>query len=211
MTRPAGDDLERLYAGVRAELERERGVRAWLRARPTPLRVALVLSVAALVVGAPAWVMGHAPGANATGWLVGAAALVGLVAVTLARSLCGEPPPRAALLALLAAALGAMLVSSDGALGTAGAPTCLALGAMTGLPVLLAGLALDRAPGRHLALAAAGAALTGVAAAQLVCPRRDLAHLLVDHFGALLLLLAIFAGLRRLAVRVEAALRAQRM
>lgn len=206
-------DFERLYASVRAEVERERGVRAWLRALPTPYRAAIVLVASGVAVAAPAVLMGGAPDGR-WGWLMSVA---GVTVVAIAATLlCLRPihdddaPSPAWLVALGAAALGSMVLASDGSLGAVATPACLMLGAMTGVPTLAVGLLVDRSPRRNVALWALAASLTGMTAAQLACPRRGLMHLVVDHFGALLVLAVVFAGVRLGLARLEDARRARR-
>jgi len=146
--------------------------------------------------------------AHASTWWVGLGALVvlgGLAMASALRPITESQDPRGA--RLLAAggialgALGALGVGSDGRWGGAGGLRCVLVGSLVALPVFVAARLLDRAPWRGVLFGALAGGITGTVALQLVCPVPHLGHLLVGHFGALLVSATVFGGLGGLLAR----------
>jgi len=207
---PNARELEELYARVREDVDRERGVRAWLRSSPTWIRGAVVGTTAAVAIAAPWAMMGAPPlSVRCDGWTCSVIALGVLLAVAVAASVrplhraSGGVGTRLWLASLGAASLVAMLMANDGSVGPVESIRCLVLGAAVGVPVWIVGFLTDRYPQGNVTLGGAVAALGGMLAAQILCPLRGVAHIVVDHFGALLLLAAIFGAGRWVLARLE--------
>ena len=184
-----------LGSRVQAALAAERGPRAWLRSRPTPLRVALAGSVA---IAAPLWLglrllrpdLAIYPAWRWIGVLVVLAGLLG-AGLHLALRPLDRPVRRGVVWAGAAALLAFSVAPAAHAHGKHGDPVvaavvCLVLGVAAGLPALLAIRLVDRGHGSALAALAAGAG--GYLALHLLCPIPDPSHLLAGHFGAFLVL-----------------------
>lgn len=200
-----------LLGRVEGALARERGPVAWLRSRPTPLRLVLAVLVG---LGVPAalgvWLLrpdlGVYPVLRYGGVLVTVAAMAG-AAIHFAL----RPLDRPSLGSGLAWAAGGILLlvailppahqahpaslHGTGAELVPAALTCLTVGLLAALPGVILLLALDRASvpwlgrGTRLATVAGGAA--GFLALHLLCPITAPIHLVTGHvgvFGVLLLL-----------------------
>lgn len=204
------DELEALYERVQSDLARERGLRGWLRARPRWARVALVVLAAAVASVLPTMMMDAAPRFGLDGWLFSVLAMVALFGVATTISLRPLYRPegssvvrRLGLVGLGVASLLAIVLATDGSIGSVESMRCFMLGAMVGLPVWIVAFLVDRAPQRNAALGGAIGALGGMVAAQLLCPLRGLLHLAVEHFAALVVLAGVFGGGRWLLGQLE--------
>jgi hypothetical protein len=222
--------LTGLFGEIERELAQEHGLRAWLRSRPTPVRVALALGallVPAAVAGAFALRPDAAlyPPARMLAVAVFlAASLVALARIGLRPLQRPALPDAAALGAVAASALGllalyalpdahaahpASLQAPGVAALLARAWPCLWIGSAAGALVLCVLLAIDRGGARRALLLAAAAGLCANLALQLHCPNTARAHLVLAHFGvlALLLLATALAGRRGGAARDRRAAR----
>lgn len=192
------DPEDLLYARVCADLERERGFFAWLRSRPTPVRALLLIGGAGGTVGAARIALGPASLGAATWWSVAALTITALAAIAAAiqpihHGAWTGGPRRLLIGGVLVGALAATTLGGDGTLGELADGHCLLGTAMMGAPVFALALAVGRGSGRYL-ISALAAALSGAVAIQLVCPTSPgLLHLLVEHFGAILLASGVFA------------------
>ncbi len=202
-------DLDGMYAALRADLERESGLRGWLRARSTAVRglavlglVAVLCAVAALGFARPD--LGSYPLPRLA---LGVSAMASLLILSLALALRPLQQPALPSWAAKGAIAGSLLVLAalylvvpleppstelDGSvLGPA--LGCLGVGLLLGVPVYGVLLLLDRG-GSHRALPMAIA--SGLAANLVLhihCPSAEPTHLMLGHFGAAALLLAAIA------------------
>ncbi|HMI93406.1 MAG TPA: hypothetical protein VK509_18670 [Polyangiales bacterium] len=198
-------DLDRMYASLHAELGRERGLRAWLRARSTVARglmaLGLVAAVSALVaLGFARPDLGSFPPARMALSLA-AMALLMIVGVALAlRPLQRAALPAwvgpAAITGSLAVLAGLYLVSpfdlpraAFDAATLRPALVCMAIGLLLGVPVYGALLLLDRGGSRQALPMAMAAGLAANLELHIHCPSADPLHLMLGHFGAAVLLL----------------------
>ena len=211
-----GPDLARMHAELQRELARERGPRAWLRSRPTPVRASLAgLVLGALIVATMTLSLRvdyalYPP----LRMLLVLAAVAGLIAVNLVLLVWPLQLPAAPGWVAKAAVIGApvtLLVlyalppahthprsiapTEFGAL-LAGTVRCLVAGSSVGVALFAFLRALDRGS-RRLLLAAAGAGLAGNLLLQLHCAMTSPAHLLIGHFGVLAFCFAVAAWLGR--------------
>lgn len=198
--------LQRLLDATIADIARERGVRAWLRARPTRWRWALAIGVAALVPAAVA-IASHRPDLGVypgprLGLEIGASVLAIVATVIVALWPMQRAPSRARGVVLGLAALVLPLIASlpsahqldprslagagDDVLARAGA--CFGYALVTALPAAVAirWLRRDRGGARpiELALALAGA-LVGGLTVFLHCPIVHGVHLWLGHVTVL--------------------------
>ncbi len=192
-------DSERdaLFAALQQQIAAERGARAWLRARPTWLRLTLALLVAALMPTAVGlWWARPNLSLYPTARLAIELAILGTlatVAVLLALRPLHRPPLRAAVrLALVGIAAGAAIVLAalPEPSGLAGSfPTgefahhalgCLGMGLAMAIPVLLVIRALDRGPLVGVTALVAGGLVSDIILG-LHCPIASPAHLLAGH------------------------------
>ena len=202
------DEAARIYARVRADLERERGIRAWLRARPTPLRVAMLLSAATAISALGAWVLaGGLADRSATGW-VSATGLVVALAFAVIAALRpihlpeGSDASRALLvLGIALSSLAAIVASGDGTVGALASGRCALIGLAVGVPVFAVSLLVARHPSRGAVFRGLVGGIAGALAVQLVCPAPGLAHLVVEHFGVVLLGAVLFGSAGALFAR----------
>lgn len=186
-------DLTALEQAVRADLDRERGVVAWLRSRSTPARLGVALGFVALVALLVLLVAARHdlhvyPLARLLlmlGWFVvaaGACAWLALRPAYLPRPSAGVVAAVAAF-ALFGPVAFALLpeVHTNELRGHAG--ICFGIGTIAGGLALLFARALDR--GAHgtgqVVLAAAAAGLLANIALALHCPVNHLGHLLFGH------------------------------
>ena len=201
-------DLDGMYAALRADLERERGLRAWLRARSTVVRalaafglVALVGTVAALAFARPD--LGSYP-FERLALSSSAMALLMLASVGLAL----RPLQRPGLPAWTAPVLvgGSLLVlaglylvaplEAPRALDAATvrpALACLAIGLVLAVPVYGVLLLLDRGGSLRALPMALAAGLAANLVLHIHCPSTQPTHLMLGHFGAAALLLLAIA------------------
>ncbi len=193
-----------LYDRLRADLEEERGTRAWLRSRSTRSRAAAitVASLAssvglALVMAGPARLASH--GALYWAGVVTMLATLGLAMAAMLRPIYLPAWSGGAKRLLVAgiglASLASIVMTSDGSLGAlASGGRCLVIGVSIGAPIFGLALLLDRQPRRVGVFRALFSGLVGVLAVQLVCPATGLVHLVVEHFGLALGGAAGFVG-----------------
>jgi hypothetical protein len=185
-----------LWAELDASLERETGVRAWLRSRPTPTRVALAMATFALVT-----LLGFRrvrsdwPSVSKleVAVLVAAFGLAALFAVRAALPVLGARPSRERGATLLAAVglplLAAFLRLEQGAplaTGTAfwvQAARCFGYGALLAAPLFALLWLCDRdgGPRSRFVHAALACGLAANAALSLHCAVADARHVLIGH------------------------------
>ncbi|MFK7986095.1 MAG: hypothetical protein AB8I08_08690 [Sandaracinaceae bacterium] len=192
--------VEALFEKLQEDVSEERGPFAWLRARPTRTRLAATLATSLATLGAVITLTGRTGFWQGRGalWAVGVWILVAAVAVSVAAALQPAHRPQwlgapRGLLAggLLLAGLGAVVASSNGALGGVGPARCLVMGLVTALPTATVAAFFDRRPRRGLAFAALAGGLTGTLAVQLLCPGSSgIAHQVGMHFGPAILVVA---------------------
>lgn len=217
---PSAAELERLFAGVEADVARERGAMAWLRARSQTARV---LAFAALIVVEAVLVIGFVPRSDlgiypALRHAVFVALLSGMALVAAWQSLRPLQAARAPAWLSRSIALGAVAlpfligmmprVPDHHALGHDGTGSsmfevafyCLALGSFFGLVVIALLRKVDRGTHGNAAratLAALAGGLAGTLMTHLHCPLNNPVHLLLGHAPVGLLLAAGYAVLRR--------------
>lgn len=212
-------DLSDLLGGVQAQIAAERGPRAWLRSRATPVR--LWLAFALPVLFAVGTVLGFMrPDIAvypASRMLVALSGMVGLFALEVRAALrpLHRParPAWASAATLAAAVLGLLALyllpfmhvqpgapqAQDLPALLAGARPCLVLGLVVGSGVFLALGALDRGGARRAPLRAAAGGLCANLVLQLHCPNSATPHVLLGHYAALVLLAGaalVWAGIR---------------
>lgn len=223
------DELEGMLGRVTARVEAERGPRAWLRSRSTPLRLALGLAAVALtgsfaLVTAPredlvvypldrmALVLGAMAAAAAVSLIFGLRPLwrPSLGSAPRWSVILGVPAGVVALaLAPEAPSLHPASLAGGGAEFAPAALACFAYGAALGLPIvalLRAAERRERWPLAQALLAAAAAGLAGNLALQLHCPITDPWHLLWGHASvslALPLVLGVVAVARATTPRTS--------
>ena len=157
------DPRDDLYERIREDIASERGALAWIRARPTPLRAALLGALG--FGGAVALIAAMRPESftrpRTLGWAIGLTGAIAMTAVAMAALLRpvhtdGWSPLRRRLVARAVAlgALGAITLLGDGSLGALGA--------------------------------ALSATLVGALTLQVMCRGRSLLHLVTEHFGVVL-------------------------
>ncbi len=201
-------DPDPLYERLRERIEADRGPIAWLRARPTPARHAL-LATSGIAVVTTVTLLTHSTLEDASlTFVIGLGALGLLAALSMAAAL--RPlfergaTPRGRLVSgagVLAAALGAVAIGGTDGWGPLGGLSCFWVGAVVGLPVFALSIALDRAGWRGPLFGALSAGLVGLIAIQIACPATQLTHLLVAHFGALLVATLGFGAIGALVAR----------
>jgi hypothetical protein len=189
-----------MLAAIERRLEQERGPRAWLRSRPTAVRVglAIVLAVAAGVLHALAWRRVdwalYPPGRMLLVLGAYAAGIVVTVKVAL-RPL--SAPSRWPAVAVAASMLGLPVVLAllprpyDGTEAVqqswfAGAVPCFVYGTLWGATAAAALRVLDRRDGLSSSWSVSSAACAGLLAnllLQIHCPNTRAAHLLAGHAG----------------------------
>lgn len=221
---PGGADEDApAFDALAARLDEERGLLAWLRARPTPLRISILLGtvlVVALVVGL---VSGRPDVAVYPSIRLGLelALLAGFGLIALAGSLRGHQYPEIprklgwglvagavvipVVLALLPMAeeVHPMGLKGGGSELVPMALTCLGYGLAIAVPVLLVAWVLDRGEHRgrpRVRLAAAGAGLAGLIGLELHCPVQLHEHLMIGHAPLVVVMLlaaALLGWVRR--------------
>lgn len=212
------DGGDALFAAVKADLERERGFTAWLRALPTGGRVAGAAAVAGLLVtavgaGLPRGRFAPMPMDRVVLVVTVLAALLAL-ALRLGLRPLQAAAPSAAL--SLVGFVGGVVAPFLFALGPTPAPFygipgitfaqmtvgCFVIGSVTGALVVVALWALDRGGhrSREAALFAATAGgLAANAALELHCPATDLPHLVLGHASVALALVLAYGAIPRRA------------
>lgn len=214
----APPDLDGLFAAVGRDLQRERGVVAWLRARSTSLRLVLAGSASgAVVLAAYAWFARPDLGAYPVARMVAVVLIaVSVLAASLALALRPTQRPAApswaaaavaglGLLGLLAVyllpALPALDPSHAQAPGLEAALhrawPCLGIGLVVAAALYALWSLLDRGGARRGLAAAAAAGLTANLALQLHCPITAPAHLILGHLGVALVMLGSALAARR--------------
>lgn len=217
---PTTAELEQLFAGVQADVARERGPMAMLRSRSQTLRVvavaALIVLEALLVVGlVPRSDLGIYPLLRHAAFVALLGGMALLAAWQSLRPLQAPALPswvsRGVVIAGIALPflLGMMPPEEDhhslGHDGTGSALAkfafyCLALGAAMGIAVIALLRATDRGghgSGARATLAALAGGLAGTLVVHLHCPLNHPFHLLLGHAPVGLLLAASYALLRR--------------
>jgi len=210
-----------LWSSLERSLGSEVGPRAWLRSRPTHLRVALLVVAGALGVASAAAKLrpdfdGY-PAASLATWLV----LYGLAALAAVRLLLPRPGQATvtdgkkgvallvALLLPLLYAVGLMVPAAstsggdDGALFLRHAFGCFSYGAALSLPILLVAWALerhDRLPLGNALLAGGLAGLVANLALLFHCPMSQHSHLLLGHATIGFVLASVVAVIARAGV-----------
>ena len=214
----APPELEALFASLEQEVQRERGLPAFLRSRSTVVRNALLASVAGAVV-LLAYLAFARPDLSAypLGRMATVLAIAGLGAfasLRLALRPVYQAPAPSWLLPLIASlslcglaavymmpalpALDAAHVPEpglDAALHLA-AP-CLGIGLLITLGLVGLWWLLDRGGARRGLAAAAAAGLTANLALQLHCPITAPGHLLLGHLGVALVILGVALAARK--------------
>ncbi|MEM9193737.1 MAG: hypothetical protein AAGF12_31470, partial [Myxococcota bacterium] len=210
-------DLGAMLAEIKGKVDKERGVLAWLRSRPTWLRGLIAVSVLALypildVVLRPRPDLEVYPAERL--WMTFAAlGLVGFaVALSSLRPLHRPPLPKALRWSLLAAAVLVPIIvaalpqahaAHPAAIGGVGselipkAGTCFSFGAVVALPLFFLIRALDRGTSTLAIVLGAGAA--GVGANLLLqnhCCITHPSHLLVGHAS----IAVLYVGIALIAV-----------
>jgi len=201
--------LDALRRRVDADLEKETGLLAGLRARPTAQRIGLVLTLIAVMVGITAGVTPRTDLADYPALRMAVVLLV-LSGVTsaavwrLLRPLHLPKPSITSTRLLLVAGVLAPTVAAlwpvyghvgneagEGLQFALGCGRCAAFGAVMGAPVLALATMLRRARvdgAAVVALAGVSAGLAGNLTLQLHCPITDPAHLVLAHAGLALVL-----------------------
>ena len=210
----AGLDLDRMQAELQGQLARERGIAAWLRSRPTPVRATLAGLVLGLLVVTTMllWPRPDYTVYPPARMLLALAPIAGLLAVELVLVMWPLQLPAAPRWLVNAALIGPPLVLAglyalppahtdhprslvpDG-FGSmlAGTVRCLVVGSLLGAGVFALFRALDRGGARRRLLMAAGAGLAANLLLQLHCAVTAPSHLLIGHFGVLALCFAVAA------------------
>lgn len=190
----SAEEVRELFVGLGVQLTREKGLQAWLRSRPTRVRMALVLAVFGglvalqlwftpsgveiwaswrslavqiLLVVAGLWLL--LPGVSSTRqrWMLwaGCALLLAPAVMSLGVASLGQTPPRESLVSALG---------------------CFLYGALYSGPLALALVLVDRSDRPSLRTLLLRAAILGVVSHLLLvwhCSKDDLLHLLVGHAG----------------------------
>jgi hypothetical protein len=202
-------DLDGLYRALRADIARERGLRGWLRERSTAARLLAASGVIAGVcaLAAVAFARSDLGAYPIERFVLSLSAMGLLMVVSLVIALRplqrpGLPiwvSPAVAACSLLALA-GLYLVTplppAPAALELASlrpALVCLAIGLAMGAPVYALIVLLERGGPRRALPMAAAAGLAANLVLHIHCPRTQLTHLMLGHFGAAALLLLAVA------------------
>jgi len=218
---PDAAALAGLLARVERDVAAERGAHARIRALSSRARIAIALAAVALLVGLGG-ALGHGPPATAAAavlMLLPAALLIVAIATALRplqrpalpdwRRRLADLVPFTVLLALcfapdlLAQLRGDAIAHTEAGEALLGGRICLVAGAAAATVAFALLRALDRGtPGSTLAAIGAGALASSITLWAL-CPTTAAAHLVVAHFGAVLVFgagaLAVGAWLRRRA------------
>jgi hypothetical protein len=194
----------RLEAQLRATLAAERGVRATLRALPTPARIGLALFGAALLVAYP--LLAGRPGSVEPTLLVPLALSLLLITAALLGTARARAPWQSRALLALGAALPALLwlARGESAEPAGNALVCFAYGSLFSLPLLSLFVVLerrDRLPPADAALLGASLGLFAAIILELECASRHLPHLLAGHASVGWAFIALLVGLRQLRAR----------
>jgi hypothetical protein len=199
-----GADLDRMYAALRADIARERGLVGWLRERSATARL---LGAGGVVAGlcVSCWLLfarrdlAEYP-ADRMALTLAAIGLLLVVSLMIAlRPLQRPGLPRWVAPAVVTTSLFALaslyvisplpphVVTSGASLGPA--LVCLAIGLLLGVPVYALIALVDRGGARRALPMAAAAGLAANLVLHIHCPRTDPSHLMIGHFGAAALLL----------------------
>jgi hypothetical protein len=207
---PSPPDLDALFRELEQRVAAERGLRAWLRARPTALRtglawsaVAAVAAVVALAFRRPDMAV-YPPARMAAALLVLGAGFA--ISLLLALRPLQRPgvPARTVALATSAVLVGVLVLyglppahlAHPSSLHEPGlsvllrAIPCLAIGMAIGGAFYGLLALLDRGGSRRAPVVAVAAGLAANLALQLHCPVTAPLHMIVGHLGVALLLLA---------------------
>ena len=213
---PSRETLAALEGAIRADLDRERGVLAFLRAQPAALRLVVLLAVAAAIAAltlaiAPRPDLHVYPRGRLVVTIVYCTVTAAVAAWVALRPIY-LPRPSHATIAVAAglALLGPIVAAAWPAVPMAHpvahrvlpwAYGCFAGGAVAALAALLAARALDRGgahAGGQVVLACAAAGLVGTTSLLLHCPINYPLHLLLGHATVPLVLAAAIVAARRL-------------
>lgn len=202
-------DLDHLYARLRVDLEREQGLRGWLRARSTLARGllafgAVVLAGVVIALGFARPDLGSYPPDRLA---VSLAAMALVMAVSMALAL--RPLQRAALpgwVGPLAVTCSLLLLAGLYLIAPLEAPRalfepgvfgpalrCLGTGLALGVPVYGVLVLLDRGGSRRAVPMALAAGMAANLVLHIHCPSGQPSHLMLGHFGAAALLLLAIA------------------
>lgn len=220
----ASGEFDDLFARIEADIERERGLAARLRALPRWLAIALAVGLILLFAALWLWLWPRSDMHLYPDWrlLLELAALAAL-SISAVHTFLSSPrlcPTHEPLIALrllghLIVALAIVfmppahltepyLSAGTGSMLWPCATACLSIGTSAALPVLGLILLLDRGSAMQVPLtrmlAPAGAWLGGMLVLQLHCPILAHEHQLLGHAGVLVPVLAVWAlieGLRR--------------
>jgi hypothetical protein len=211
-------DLDGLFAGLQSRVARERGPRAWLRSRSTPVRLGIALGAAVALASPAAFgivrpdIAVYPAGRMALALLsIGALLVLSLVLALrpLQRSTLADPLGRAAVGAALLWLCGLYLLpAAHNAHAASVSPTglapafgralpCMVIGLLLGLPFLALLASLGRGGVRRGVLLAVTAGLLANFLLQLLCPVTAPLHMLLGHLGVAVLLLAGALGFDR--------------
>lgn len=187
------------FAALEQALSEERGPRAWLRSRPTRVRLLFVLGVVLTLCAYETFVKHHRAWAQLPRETLGLLLLLQMAALSVAArvALLGALATRSQRLAAIALGLPlpfvlalAPAVNTGETVGSgavwAGAAACFAYGSAMTSPVWVSVWLLSREDGRWSALSQVAAVALGLSANLVLflhCPNREPAHLTLGHAG----------------------------
>lgn len=213
-----GLNLDQLHAELQGKIAAERGIGAWLRSRPTPVRAMLAGLVLSLVVIVTmgSWLRPDFDVYPQGRMLAVLTSIAGLIAVELVLVLWPLQLPAAPRWLMVAAVVGAPLgllfwygappahtdhprsmAPSGAAALLTGAARCLVVGSAVAAGVYALIRGLDRGGTNRLLLMAACAGLSANLMLQLHCPMTHPGHLVIGHLGVVAVCFGVAAWLDR--------------
>lgn len=215
----AVQELDELFRGIEGRLESERGVSAWLRSRPTPVRMLVAAGGVALLVAwwalaTPRTLFSPIP-VERVALVLAALAVLGALLLRLGLRPAQTPAPSDRL--VLGGLAGGLLFPVVAAFLPAGthhfdhytqytetqaAVGCFIIGALTGMVVVFLLRALDRAAHDSRPAALLAAVTGGVAgnlALEFHCPVTAPAHIILGHATVGLVLVLTYGLLKKTA------------
>ena len=213
-----GLDFEKLHAELQGKLAAERGPRAWLRSRPTPVRALLAgLALSLLVMATMAlWLRPDFEVYPQGRMLAVLISIAGLIVVELVLVLWPLQLPAAPRWLMIAAVVGApigllfwygappahtdhprSIAPTAPLVMLAGAMRCVIVGSAVAGAIYALVRSLDRGGADRTLLMAACAGLAGNLMLQLHCPVTAPAHLVIGHLGVVVLCFGFAAWLER--------------